>query len=91
MGEIDNTHDAGASALWRPRKKNSTMSKIPSIAFLVIGIVLLVYGIDASNSVSSSLSNAVTGSPTDKSIWLIVLGVLGILSGGFGLFFRRSP
>ncbi len=67
------------------------MSKIPSIAFLVIGIVLLVYGIDASNSVSSSLSNAVTGSPTDKSIWLIVLGVLGILSGGFGLFFRRSP
>jgi LPXTG-motif cell wall-anchored protein len=74
-----------------PEKKISTMSKIPSIAFLVIGIVLLVYGIDASNSVSSSLSNAVTGSPTDKSIWLIVLGVLGILSGGFGLFFRRSP
>jgi LPXTG-motif cell wall-anchored protein len=72
-------------------KNNSTMSKIPSIAFLIIGIVLLVYGIDASNSVSSSLSSAVTGSPTDKSIWLIVLGVLGILSGGFGLFFRRSP
>jgi LPXTG-motif cell wall-anchored protein len=67
------------------------MSKIPSIAFLIIGIVLLVYGLDASNSVSSSLSNAVTGSPTNKSIWLIVLGVLGILSGGFGLFFRRSP
>jgi LPXTG-motif cell wall-anchored protein len=67
------------------------MSKIPSIAFLIIGIILLVYGLDASNSVSSSLSNAVTGSPTNKSIWLIVLGVLGILSGGFGLFFRRSP
>ena len=68
------------------------MSKIPSIAFLVIGIVLLVYGIDASNSVSSSLSNAVTGSPTDKSIWLIVLGVpRHPLAGGFGLFFRRSP
>jgi uncharacterized membrane protein len=74
-----------------PEKNISTMSKIPSIAFLIIGIVLLVYGIDASNSVSSSLSNAVTGSPTNKSIWLIVLGVLGILSGGFGLFFRRSP
>jgi LPXTG-motif cell wall-anchored protein len=66
------------------------MSKIPSIAFLIIGIILLVYGLDASNSVSSSVSNAVTGSPTNKSIWLIVLGVLGILSGGFGLFFRRS-
>jgi LPXTG-motif cell wall-anchored protein len=67
------------------------MSKIPSIAFLIIGIILLVYGLDASNSVSSSVSNAVTGSPTNKSIWLIALGVLGILSGGFGLFFRRSP
>jgi LPXTG-motif cell wall-anchored protein len=67
------------------------MSKIPSIAFLIIGILLLIYGLDASNSVSSSVSNAVTGSPTDKSIWLIVLGVLGIISGGFGLFFRRSP
>jgi hypothetical protein len=67
------------------------MSKIPSIAFLIIGIILLVYGLDASNSVSSSVSNAVTGSPTNKSIWLIALGVLGILSGGFGLFFRLSP
>ena len=67
------------------------MSKIPSIAFLIIGIILLIYGLDASNSVSSSVSNAVTGSPTNKSIWLIVLGVLGILSGGFGLFFRRTP
>jgi len=66
------------------------MSKIPSVAFLIIGIILLVYGLDASNSFSSSVSNAVTGSPTNKSIWLIVLGVLGILSGGFGLFFRRS-
>ena len=65
------------------------MSKIPSVAFLIIGIILLVYGLDASNSFSSSVSNAVTGSPTNKSIWLIVLGVIGILSGGFGLFFRR--
>jgi LPXTG-motif cell wall-anchored protein len=65
------------------------MSKIPSVAFLIIGIILLVYGLDASNSFSSSVSNAVTGSPTNKSIWLIVLGVVGILSGGFGLFFRR--
>jgi LPXTG-motif cell wall-anchored protein len=72
-------------------KKKFTMSKIPSIAFLIVGIVLLIYGLNASNSVSSSVSNAVTGSPTDKSIWLIVLGVLGIISGGFGLFFRRSP
>jgi LPXTG-motif cell wall-anchored protein len=62
------------------------MSIIPSIALFVAGIILLVYGLDASNSISST----VNGAPTDKSIWLIVIGVIGILSGGFGLFFRRS-
>jgi uncharacterized membrane protein len=66
------------------------MSKIPSIAFLVVGIVLLVYGINASNSVTSSITQSVSGTPTDKSIWLIVLGVIGIVSGGVGIFFRRS-
>ncbi|HEY5227350.1 MAG TPA: DUF3185 family protein [Opitutaceae bacterium] len=67
------------------------MTKIPSIALLTVGIILLVYGLDASNSLSSSVTQAVNGAPTDKSIWLIALGIIGILSGGFGLFFRRSP
>jgi hypothetical protein len=67
------------------------MTKIPSVAFLTVGIILLVYGLNASNSFTSSVTNAVTGSPTDKSIWLIVLGVIGILTGAFGLFFRRAP
>ncbi|HEY4989702.1 MAG TPA: DUF3185 family protein [Opitutaceae bacterium] len=66
------------------------MNKIPSVAFLAAGIILLVYGLNASNSITSSVSQAVTGSPTDKSIWLIVVGVIGILSGAFGLFYRRS-
>jgi LPXTG-motif cell wall-anchored protein len=66
------------------------MTKIPSIAFLTVGIILLVYGLDASNSLSSSVTQAVNGAPTNKSIWLIALGIIGILSGGFGLFFRKS-
>jgi LPXTG-motif cell wall-anchored protein len=67
------------------------MLKIPSIAFLVAGIILLVYGLNASNSLSSSVSHALNGAPSDKSIWLIVGGVVGILAGGAGLFFRRAP
>jgi hypothetical protein len=67
------------------------MSRLFSTVILIVGIVLLVYGIDASNSVSSSVSQAVSGAPTNKSIWLIVLGVIGILSGGCGLFLRRAP
>lgn len=67
------------------------MSKIPYIAILVAGIILLVYGLQASNSVTSSVTQAVNGAPTNKTIWLIVLGVIGILSGGAGLAFGRKP
>ncbi len=67
------------------------MSKVPSLALLIVGIILLVYGLNAANSVSSSVTQAVSGTPTNKSIWLIVLGALGIVSGGIGLFLRRNP
>lgn len=68
------------------------MNKITSLALFAAGIVLLVFGLNSADSVSSDISEAVTGSPTDKSIWLIVLGIIGLLSGGAGLFIggRRS-
>jgi hypothetical protein len=67
------------------------MTKIPAIALLIVGVILLVYGLNASNSFSSSVTQAVSGTPTDKSIWLIAVGVIGIVAGGVGLFFRRTP
>jgi hypothetical protein len=67
------------------------MSRIPSIALLIAGIILLVYGLNASSSISSSVSRAVSGTPTDKTVWLIALGVIGIIAGGFGLVFRKAP
>jgi LPXTG-motif cell wall-anchored protein len=67
------------------------MPKITSIALLAVGIVLLVYGIDASNSFSSSVNQAVNGAPSDKTIWLTAIGIIGIISGGFGIIFRKSP
>jgi hypothetical protein len=67
------------------------MPRITSIAILVAGIILLVYGLDASGSFSSSVSRAVSGTPTDKTVWLIALGVIGIIAGGFGVVFRKAP
>ena len=59
------------------------MNKGLSIAFLVAGVVLLIFGISATDSFTSSVSKFFTGSPTDKAIWLmlggIVLGVLGLV------------
>jgi Protein of unknown function (DUF3185) len=67
------------------------MSKFISLALVIAGVVLLVYGLDSSNSVSSSVTRAVSGTPTDKTIWLIVLGAIGIIAGGCGIFTRRAP
>jgi len=63
------------------------MNKITSIALLAVGIILLVFGLNSADSVASSISEVATGTPTDKSIWLIALGVIGLLSGAAGLFF----
>ena len=66
------------------------MSKAIGLALLVVGVVLIVYGIDASNSVSSSVSRTFTGSPTNKALWLLLGGVAAAIVGaalafmGFG-------
>ena len=65
------------------------MNKITSLALFVAGIVLLVFGLYCSDSSASEISLTFTGSPTVKSFWLIVLGVIGLISGGAGLFFGR--
>ena len=61
------------------------MNKILSLAFLVGGIVLIIYGINASNSIGSDFSRLFTGSPTDKSIWLLIGGIVAAVIGAGGL------
>lgn len=65
------------------------MSKSIALAVLVVGAVLLVWGINAYNSTGSEVTEALTGAPTDKSIWLIALGALGAIAGAVSLFRRR--
>ena len=66
------------------------MNRSISFAILVIGVVLLIFGLNAGDSIASSAKEAVTGTPTDKSIWLIVGGIAGIVIGGLGSLFRRD-
>ena len=80
-----------APSLKRVRSQpNPAMNKSLSLAFLVAGVVLLVFGLNSSDSVASSVSEAVTGTPTDKSMWLIVLGAVGVVAGGVGFFAGRK-
>lgn len=61
------------------------MSRLVSVALLVVGVILLVFGINASESLASEVSEIVEGSPTDKSIWLIAGGALLAILGLGGL------
>lgn len=65
------------------------MNKAFSLALLIVGAILVVYGISASQSIGSDVSRAVTGSPTDKTIWLLVGGVIAGVVGLAG-FIRGS-
>ena len=61
------------------------MNKILSLALLVSGVILIIYGINASNSVGSGFSRMFTGSPTDKTIWFLLGGVVLAAIGAGGL------
>jgi len=56
-----------------------------SIAVLVGGIALIVFGVSASNSLNSDISRFFTGSPTDKAIWMLVGGAAASIAGAVGL------
>lgn len=66
------------------------MNKAISLALVVAGVILLGYGVSASDSVSSDLSRAFTGSPTDRTIWLLVGGAVAAAVGAAGLFRSNS-
>lgn len=66
------------------------MNKPFGIGLLVVGIVLIIFGINASESFGSDVSRFFTGNPTDKSIWLLIGGILAVVVGFFMTFTGRS-
>lgn len=61
------------------------MNKAISLALLAAGILLIAFGINASNSFSSEISRTFTGSPTDKAMWMLIGGVVAAVVGLVGL------
>lgn len=57
------------------------MNKILSIALLVGGLLLIGYGISATESLSSEVSRLFTGAPTDKSLWMLIGGAVAVILG----------
>jgi uncharacterized protein DUF3185 len=62
------------------------MNKAVGIALLAVGIALIVFGINSSDSVSSDVSRFFTGHPTDKSMWLLLGGIAATIIGALTTF-----
>jgi len=58
-------------------------------ALLVVGIALIIYGFNASDSVSSDVSRTFTGAPTNKTMWLLLGGSAAAIIGA-AMAFRSS-
>jgi hypothetical protein len=51
-----------------------------ALAFLVVGGLLLYFGLHATDSVSESVKEGITGKYTDKTTWYIIGGsVMGLI------------
>ncbi|HWA08792.1 MAG TPA: DUF3185 family protein [Opitutaceae bacterium] len=61
------------------------MNKAVSLVLLVAGVILIGYGLNASDSIGSSFSRAFTGSPTDKTLWFLIGGAAAAIIGGAGM------
>lgn len=61
------------------------MNRPLHIALLIIGGILIFYGIKAGDSVGYDVTRAVTGAPTDRTLWLLAGGILAGVIGFFGL------
>jgi len=61
------------------------MNKAVSLVILVAGIVLVIFGVAATESFSSDISRFFTGTPTDKAIWMLLGGIVAAIIGLVGL------
>jgi hypothetical protein len=57
------------------------MNKAIALALLVGGVILIVMGINANNSLSSDVSRAFTGNPTDRAMWMMIGGAVAAVVG----------
>ena len=64
------------------------MNKAIGAALLVVGAVVLFFGLDARDSFSSRVSKAIDGSPSDKAMWLLGIGGFLAVAGVVFLLMR---
>jgi hypothetical protein len=67
-----------------------TSSRILALVLLVVGLILLFFAYQSSQSVGDQLTEAVTGRFTDSTTWFLILGAASTVAGVGLLLFGRS-
>jgi len=67
------------------------MQKIIGIISVVIGVLLLVWGHDMAESISSQVQQIFTGAPTDRAMHFYIAGVALVIFGMFQIFWPVKP
>ena len=57
------------------------MNNVIGLAVFALGITLLIFGFNESQSFNSDVSRFFTGNPTNRSIWFIAGGAAAIILG----------
>ena len=66
------------------------MKKVIGTALLVGGVIALVYGFKAKDSIESQITQTFTGSPSNNAKWLMIGGAVASVTG-VGLILMKKP
>jgi hypothetical protein len=68
------------------RKATMGASRIVGAVLLAIGAILLVFGFNASEAPLDRISETLTGRYTDRTMWYLILGAVGVVAGAVAMF-----
>lgn len=67
-----------------------TSSRILALVLLVVGLILLFFAYQSSQSLGDQVTEAVTGRFTESTTWFLILGAASSVAGVALLLFGRS-
>lgn len=64
-------------------------SRLLGVVSLVVGLGLLYFGYQSTQSLGNQLTETVTGRFTDETMWYLIGGAAATAAGAFLTFFRK--
>lgn len=65
------------------------MGRLLGLVLLVVGALLLYWGYQTHESLQSQVTEVVTGTPSDKAMWLLIGGAACVVAGLFSALAGR--